>query len=417
MKTAAVLCALVLAGLAAGAAFGDILPPAPTVPTVTTPVPLPPVPTPTVPVPVNPPPAPKPPPAPAPPPVPSPPPVSVPSVTTPVATTPSVGVTAPTASRPVPSVSVSGAPSLGGTSGGHGGAASAGGGGSAGSGGSGGSSGGASAGSAFVVTGAAAARSGARSGGRTVTVARLHASRAWISATGPASHHKTTLTFRLRRRARVVFIVTQIAPECRVAGRFAVKGHRGTNRVGFNGRVHGQTLAPGTYRIAAHVVGGGRTVLQTVVAIFGSTPTTTELSNAQHEDACAASRVFASSATLASGGAAGNTGSGASQNPEAASEIVRNQNGTAGASPVAASNGTAHVTAAPFSPTRISKNATNPLVILALAAAVVLLGIAALPQEAIPGPRLTDTVARHRLEVALAGGAALTTALLALALA
>jgi hypothetical protein len=56
-------------------------------------------------------------------------------------------------------------------------------------------------------------------------------------------------------------------------------------------------------------------------------------------------------------------------------------------------------------------------VLATLAIAVLLLGVSALPQQAIPDPRVTDVLARHRLEVALAGVGALAAALIALVLA
>ena len=78
--------------------------------------------------------------------------------------------------------------------------------------------------------------------------------------------------------------------------------------------------------------------------------------------------------------------------------------------------GTSRTSASPFAPSEVTKHVTNPLVIAALAAAVLLLGLAALPKEAIPDPRLTDALARHRVEVVLAGAAALAGAIVALLL-
>jgi len=64
----------------------------------------------------------------------------------------------------------------------------------------------------------------------------------------------------------------------------------------------------------------------------------------------------------------------------------------------------------------VTKRVTNPFVLAALAAALLLLGLASLPKAAIPDPRLTDALARHRVEVVLAGSAALATAILTLVL-
>jgi hypothetical protein len=54
-------------------------------------------------------------------------------------------------------------------------------------------------------------------------------------------------------------------------GRFSVRGHRGTNRVRFAGRVGRKTLRPGTYRITARPVGRPRQARR-VVLIVGSGP-------------------------------------------------------------------------------------------------------------------------------------------------
>ena len=266
----------------------------------------------------------------------------------------------------------------------------------------GGSSASGSAGSTGTGYGAA---SGSRAGAHSIAITRLRVSRPWLSTTGPAAHRTTTLNFHLRTRARVIFTVTQIAPECRLAGHFVFNGRAGFNKVAFSGRIGGRPLAPGTYRISARVP-GGTTLLRVVVVIVDTAPSPTELDRARHADVCAAARLLAANATLASGGAAGSTGSGASQHPGATSEIVRNQTAAAStrtSSHTSSSKNGGHATAAPFTPARVSGNATNPLVILALATAVVLLGLAALPQRAIPDPRLTHVLAQHRLEVAFAG--------------
>jgi hypothetical protein len=67
-----------------------------------------------------------------------------------------------------------------------------------------------------------------------------------------------------------------------------------------------------------------------------------------------------------------------------------------------------------FSPANLAKNATDPLAIAVLGAAILLLGLAALPAAAIPDPRLTDVVVRHRAEVVVAGAAAFVAGVLAL---
>lgn len=68
-----------------------------------------------------------------------------------------------------------------------------------------------------------------------------------------------------------MFFVRGPAPSCEIVGRFSVRGHRGTNRVRFAGRVGRRTLRPGTYRITARPVGDPRQAGR-VVLIVGSGP-------------------------------------------------------------------------------------------------------------------------------------------------
>jgi len=51
--------------------------------------------------------------------------------------------------------------------------------------------------------------------------------------------------------------------------------------------------------------------------------------------------------------------------------------------------------------------ALRPLLVALLALAILLLGVASLPREALPDPRMNDLLSRHRIEVAGLGVAAL----------
>jgi hypothetical protein len=77
------------------------------------------------------------------------------------------------------------------------------------------------------------------------------------------------ITFRLSAPGRVVFVVRGPAPSCGVAGRFSVRGKRGTNRVGFTGRLRRRTLEPGAYRITARTRAG--TAARPVVVLIEPT--------------------------------------------------------------------------------------------------------------------------------------------------
>jgi len=58
----------------------------------------------------------------------------------------------------------------------------------------------------------------------------------------------------------------------------------------------------------------------------------------------------------------------------------------------------------------------NPFAFVALGLAVLLLGLAAVPQAAVPGPRTADLLARRRSAMILAGGVAFATGVIILTL-
>jgi len=237
-------------------------------------------------------------------------------------------------------------------------------------------------------------------------MSRLRTSRPWIAANGPSAQRRTTLTFRLPEGARVVFTVMQVSPVCRLAGTFTVRGHPGLNKVPFKGRLRGRQLPSGTYRISARTRGG--TVLRvTVVIVESGIPSPTELETAKRSNVCGAS------AALASNPMSGPSAAAAPEQPRPTKRAASSKSASTHSGAVAAASSTR---GSPFSPQNVSENATNPLVIAALAAAVLLLGLAALPSEAIPDPRITDALARHRVEVATAGAATLAAAIVALLL-
>lgn len=235
-----------------------------------------------------------------------------------------------------------------------------------------------------------------RSGGH-AQIFRLRSSRQWISAQGPKANRRTTLTFRLAQGGRVVFTVMQVSPVCRLAGTFTVRGHPGLNKVPFKGRLRGRQLPSGTYRISARTRGG--TVLRvTVVIVESGAPSPTELETAKRSNVCGARAALASS--LLSGVPAGPA-------PERAKKTAT----TSGSNHTGGVASASSTHSSPFSPARVSEKVTDPLVIAVLAAAILLLGLAALPGAAIPDPRLSEALAQYRLEIATAGATALGAAI------
>jgi hypothetical protein len=83
-----------------------------------------------------------------------------------------------------------------------------------------------------------------------------------------------TLRVWLKRPARLVLLVQGPAPSCESAGRLRYRATRGTNRFAFTGRVRGQALAPGVYRIVVVAVrpSGRKVIGTTQVAVGANAP-------------------------------------------------------------------------------------------------------------------------------------------------
>jgi hypothetical protein len=361
--------ALAVGGVLAGAAFaGTVSVPGlptistptlptvstPTVPTITSPVPLPPPPPPPV----------KPPPPPSLPPAPTPPQttVSVPTLTsTTVATTgsapkPSTGATLPSGS----------------TSSGSGGST----GGSSGSGSSSGPSSGPSStpGSTPQYGGVVQAGRGTRQGSAVIRFIAPNAARAFVS-------------------------VKQLFPSCAPIGHFSVRAHAGVNNVRFTGRLHGRKLQPGTYRFTVRARSGRVLRRVILVVVRGAKPTGRALAALRTANACAADTQGSGFSSTGSGNAGGTAPT--PQTPQASE---------AGVVPAHGPNLHSGVLA---SAAQETARALEPLLIALLVASIVLFGVASLPREAVPGPRLHDALAQHRVELAGLGAAAFVAAVLA----
>jgi hypothetical protein len=151
-------------------------------------------------------------------------------------------------------------------------------------------------------------------------------------------------------------------------------------------------------------------VLYTTVLVRTHKPTRSELASAMRSNACAAAGALATVRLVgtALGSIFGSTGGSI---PGKSGSTPAGGNPESGTLGVAAR---AQPDLGTFSPANLAKNATDPLAIAVLGAAILLLGLAALPAAAIPDPRLTDVVVRHRAEVVVAGAAAFVAGVLAL---
>jgi hypothetical protein len=206
------------------------------------------------------------------------------------------------------------------------------------------------------------------------------------------------LVFRLRHAARVRFTVVEVFPLCRVVGSFTVRGHAGRNRFRFNGRVRGKHLPAGTYQIGLRTKRGR--LLRVTIAIF-DTPV-----GSRSAVASARTRNVCGAPTTAFSALPGLTllPPVEGKSAEAAASVSRSSSH--------------HVLGVDVTAPRnlVREIGKNPLALVALGLAVLLLGTAAVPQAAMAGDRAAFVLARQRPALVLAGGMALTVGILLLSL-
>ncbi len=352
------------AGLLGSHALADPVP-IPTVPTVTVPaLPVPvPAPTPTVPAPT--------------------PTVPAPTATVPLPTIPSLPPPAPQAASPVPvgsstptGAALSGASAVSSVAGSR----PAGGSGSAGS----------------------PSSASAAPGRNRPRVERFRSSRTWIATSGPKGRRVTTLTFVLPRAARLVFVVKQLSPVCRITGHFAVNGHAGRNSIRFPGRGSKLPLDPGTYRITARSRAGQVVQRVTIVVVEGGAPTRDQIIAARAANVC-----------TAAGGLAGATGStGASNTTNLPSSPQDVQRSFTPGQPSASGPSEAVLA----STVKSAARAVRPALVALLALAILLLAVASLPRPALLDSRANELLTRHRVEIAALGTAAFVAVVITLLL-
>jgi hypothetical protein len=237
-----------------------------------------------------------------------------------------------------------------------------------------------------VTTNTLSPRAVARAAQRGPTVLRLKVVRAWISRSGPRSQRQTTFVFRLSRPGIVEFVLTRLAPDCRVVGKFRVAGRAGLNRVRFRGRIGRRVLRAGTYRVTARTLRprGAAPVRVHLVIVRRPNPRPGELAAARAANECVA---VDKRESVAAGVVAPVPPSG--RDSESTFKRVSGVLGTQFTKAVEIVQGV---------PTFL-------FVVLGLA--IALLGLAALPGRAAPSARLHKLLAYHRDLVALAGTATL----------
>jgi hypothetical protein len=164
--------------------------------------------------------------------------------------------------------------------------------------------------------------------------------------------------------------------------------------------VHGRRLAPGTYRIAIRTASGRVVRRVTLVVVGGSAPSRAELRSLRSANTC-----------TAAGAQASTSGTSAGQTPLAAQKLPEPPPQTA-AEGLAPHGPNLHSGVLASSVEKTAR-AIRPLLVALLALAILFLGVASLPRQAVPEPRVHDLLARHRVEVAGLGAAALVAVALA----
>jgi hypothetical protein len=223
-----------------------------------------------------------------------------------------------------------------------------------------------------------------------------------IATTGSKERRTTTFTFVLQRPSRVVVTVKQLSPACVGVGHFAVTAHAGLNRLRFAGAVHGRRLTPGTYRISFRTASGRVLRRVILVVVGGDVPARAELRALRAANVCGG----ATSASPATFG-------GDTSVPLGPQRLPQPGAAAAGLAPTHGPNLHSGVLASSVEKTA---RAIQPLLVGLLALSILLLGAASLPREAVPGPRVHEALARHRLELAALGAGVLVAVALTLLL-
>jgi hypothetical protein len=215
----------------------------------------------------------------------------------------------------------------------------------------------------------------------------------------------------------VRFTVVRVYPTCERVGSFRVRARAGVNRVKFRGRLRGRPLDEGTYRLLVRPRGArADAAALKLVVVRGAPLSAQELRAARDANVCGTSS--------AADGVAAVTALGWSPTSRATSGSVLgttpSDRGSGGARDDDASAGSPLTAAgrvgrgAKTLGTRFTKAlddpaAIHPLVWGALALAILLLALAAIPAETLVTAR-AEALAYRRFEVALAGAGALAAA-------
>jgi type IV secretory pathway TrbD component len=195
--------------------------------------------------------------------------------------------------------------------------------------------------------------------------------------------------------------VKEVSPVCAEIGHFSVPGHTGLNKVRFGGAIHGRPLTAGTYQISIRTAVRQVVRRVTLVVVDGPAPSRDALRTLQAANTCGSGADTATTSPAQPPSEANGPDTPVSQQGAAQSVVpsAPSLHGILGSSLAR------------------TARAFRPLLVALLGLAIVLLGVASLPRAAVPDPRVHDVLARHRIEVAGLGVAALLAVALELLLA
>jgi hypothetical protein len=218
---------------------------------------------------------------------------------------------------------------------------------------------------------------------------RIRTSRDWLATAGPKPRQSVEISFLLSAPGTVVFRVEELSPHCRYVGKFLVRGRSGRNVVRFRGRLRGRALPPGTYRVTAWVRGHRARQIRTTIVVLARPAGRAEIASARLRDTC--------EGALESTGVGGPMGGVAGVRASLGTTKGRRTHG-----PFGAALGTL----------RAAADAVPPVFFAFAALAMLLLGVASMPQP-LGTSRAGALLVHHRGTIALAGAGVLITGLVA----
>jgi hypothetical protein len=202
-----------------------------------------------------------------------------------------------------------------------------------------------------------------------------------------------------------VFLVDEVAPECRYVGKFLVRGRSGRNAVRFRGRLRGRSLAPGTYRLTAHPRGNrARLVTGVTVVILEHPPGPAKIASARGSNTCPGGTPPSVRAAAAAAAAEGSDSTGGVAGVQATA-VTRRPYEDESPGPLGSAVETLQTAA----------DAVPPVMFALAALAVLLLALAAMPQP-VRASRTSAALVHHRGTLALAGVGVLVAAVLSFVL-